>query len=36
MQKQQEIVDEISELRKVNPEFAREFTLKLIKMLEEN
>ena len=32
-QKQQEIVDEIKELQKVNPEFASEFRQKLIGML---
>jgi hypothetical protein len=32
-EKQQEIVDEIAELRKVNPEFASEFAGRMIKML---
>jgi len=32
-EKQQEIVDEIAELRKVNPEFAAEFTGRMVNML---
>lgn len=32
-EKQQEIVNEIAELRKVNPEFAAEFTGRMVEML---
>lgn len=32
-EKQQEIVDEIAGLRKVNPEFAAEFTGKMVELL---
>lgn len=34
-EKQQEIIDNLKELKKVNPEFAEEFKNKLIKMLQD-